>query len=83
MNNPQVSQAHLQTFFTLHVHSLHYSHSHEIAGELRCNLTAPLPSTTLGIALRSMVAELVCSAPSLHPLSPSGYLTELYPAQHV
>lgn len=29
------------------------------------------------------MAELVCSAPSLPILSPSVYLTELYPAQHV
>ena len=42
-----------------------------------------LPSTTPGTALRSMVAELVCSPPSLHLLSLSVYLTELYPARHV
>lgn len=83
INNPQVSQAYLQTFFTLHIHSLHYSHSCVIARVLRFNLRAPLLNTTLGTTLRSMVAELVCSAPSLHPLSPLGYLTELYPAQHV
>lgn len=29
------------------------------------------------------MAELVCSAPSLHLLSPLFYLTELYLAQHV